>query len=74
MAELYGISYNKLWKLLIDKKIKKMKLLEMASISSSTMAKMVRDEFVSLEVLIRITKALDCSFDDIMDVVTKEAN
>lgn len=74
MPEPYGISYNKLWKLLIDKKVKKMKLLKMASISSSTMAKMARDEFVSLGVLIRIIKVLDCSFDDIMDVVTRETN
>jgi DNA-binding Xre family transcriptional regulator len=73
MTDPYGISYNKLWKLLIDKKIKKMKLLKMANISSSTMAKMARDEFVSLEVLIRIIKVLGCSFDDIMEVVTKDS-
>ena len=49
-----AVQYNRLWKLLIDKKMKKSALTELADVSSSTIAKLNRDEYVSLEVLARI--------------------
>ena len=61
-----AVQYNRLRKLLIDKKMKKSALTELADVSSSTIAKLNRDEYVSLEVLERICRALRC---DIVDVV-----
>ena len=66
-----GVCYNKLFKLLIDKKVKKTELANKANISSSTMAKLSKDEFVSLEVLAKICKVLECNIGDIVDVVEK---
>ena len=51
-----AVQYNRLWKLLIDKKMKKSALTELADVSSSTIAKLNRDEYVSLEVLERICR------------------
>ncbi len=67
-----GVSYRKLFKLLIDRKMKKKDLIEAAEISPSSMAKLGRDETVSLEVLIKICKALKVDFGDIMEVVLVE--
>ena len=67
-----GVSYRKLFKLLIDRKMKKKDLIETAEISPSSMAKLGRDETVSLEVLIKICKALKVDFGDIMEVVLVE--
>ena len=61
------ISYNKLWKLLIDKEMNKKRLMELTGISKSTVDKMYRGENVSLEVIDRICRQLDC---DISDVVS----
>ena len=60
------ISYDKLWKMLIDKKMTKNALRLQAEMSSSTMAKMSKNETVSMVVLLRICKVLDCEFDDII--------
>lgn len=62
------ITYKKLWKLLIDKNMKKKDLCELAGISSSSMAKMGKDENVSMEVLLKICSALKCDTSDIMEV------
>lgn len=62
------ITYKKLWKLLIDKDMKKKDLCELAGISSSSMAKMGKDEHVSMEVLLKICSALNCDISDIMEV------
>lgn len=62
------ISYDKLWKMLIDKKMTKNALRLQAEMSSSTMAKMSKNETVSMDVLIRICKVLDCEFDDIIEI------
>jgi len=67
-----AISYNKLWKLLIDKKLIKKDLLAMADITSTTMAKMGKDLPVSMEVLCRICKALNVNFGDIVDYINDE--
>lgn len=64
-----SISYNKLWKLLIDKGMLKKDLMATTKITASTMAKMGKNEPVSLEVLVRICKVLECNIGDIMDVI-----
>lgn len=64
-----GVSYAKLFKLLIDRKMKKKDLLQMAGISPSSMAKLGKDEIVSLEVLLKICKALSVNIGDIVDAV-----
>ena len=63
------VSYDRLWKLLIDKKIKKMQLKSMAAIGTSTLAKLGRNEPVSMDVLMKICNALSCNIGDIMDVL-----
>lgn len=60
------VSYNGLWKLLIDKNMKKMDLVENVGISSSTLAKMSKGENVSLAVLEKLCEALDCDFGDLI--------
>ena len=62
-------SYKKLWKLLIDKDIKKKTLAEMAHVSVSTLAKMNRGESMNVDVLVRICSVLDCTMNDIMELV-----
>ena len=61
-----AVSYNGLWKLLIDKNMKKVDLMNRIEISSSTMAKMTKEELVSLKVLEKICAELDCDFGDII--------
>ena len=63
-----AVQYNRLWKLLIDKKMKKSALTELADVSSSTIAKLNRDEYVSLEVLERICRALRCDIGDVAEL------
>ena len=65
-----AVSYNGLWKLLIDKNMKKMDLVENENIgiSSSTLAKMSRGETVSMSVLEKICMELDCDFGDIISI------
>ena len=63
-----AVSYKKLWKLLIDKEIKKSKLCEMAEITTNEMTKMGKDEMVKMETLVKICKVLDCKLDDIVDM------
>lgn len=63
------INYNKLWKLLIDKQMKKKDLVQAAGISANTIAKMGKNEIVSLEVLIRICQALNCDIGDIVTII-----
>lgn len=66
------VSYNKFFKMLIDRKMKKKDICEQAGIATSTMAKMARDENVSLYVLVRICRALNCTIDDILDILPAE--
>ena len=63
------VSYKKLWKLLIDRELKKKDIEEMASISHYTMNKLTHDENVTMDVLGRICKALNCEITDIMEFV-----
>lgn len=64
-----GVSYNKLWKVLIDKKMRKYQLREQAHISSNSVAKLGKNEFVSMEVLMKICKTLDCDIGDICEFI-----
>lgn len=68
------MSYNKLWKLLIDKKMKKSDLRKNAKISSSTLAKLTNDENVTTEVLVKICNELNCDVSDIMEFVPDEVS
>jgi DNA-binding Xre family transcriptional regulator len=63
------ISYKKLWKLLIDREISKGDFRKMAGISSATTSKLLHSETVTSEVLLKICTALNCTMDDIMEIV-----
>ena len=64
--------YKKLWKLLIDKKMKRSELKDAAGISFNVLAKMGKNEFVSMESLYKICMALDCGVDEIMEFTNHE--
>lgn len=66
------MSYNRLWKLLIDKGIKKSDLRKLADVSSSSLVKMNKGENITTDVILRICKALDCRVEDIMEAVRIE--
>ena len=67
-----SISYKKLWKLLIDKDMKKKDLVSAAGISTYTVNKLNRGDNVTTDVLARICKALGCNIGDIMDVIDND--
>ena len=67
-----AVSYKKLWKLLIDKDIKKKELSVKAGISPATITKMGKGGHVTTEVLVKICTALDCQVEDIMEIVPEE--
>lgn len=70
-----AISYNRLWKLLIDNHMKKKDLKEKAELSTVTMAKLGKNESVSLDVLVRVCKVLNCEIGDVVEIVEhKEKN
>ena len=62
------LSYNNLWKTLIDKKMKKGTLCQEAEISTSTLSKMKRNEPVSLTIILKICEALNCSINDVVTI------
>ena len=64
-----AISYNKLWKQLIDKNMTKTDLWLKADIGTATLAKLGKNEQVSMDVLLRICNVLNCNISDIMDVL-----
>lgn len=68
-----AISYNKLWKLLVDKKMSKADLRKAAGIAPNTMTRLRRDEEVTLTVLNKICKTLDADIGDIMEFVSEES-
>ncbi|MBO4467748.1 MAG: helix-turn-helix transcriptional regulator [Clostridia bacterium] len=67
-----AISYNRLWKLLIDKGMTKTQLREKANISTVTLAKLGKNETVSMDILLRICKELDCEFDEIVEITKND--
>lgn len=64
-----AVSYNRLFKMLIDRKMMKKELCELADVSPSTMSKMGRDEMVSMEVIAKICLKLNCTVDDILEIL-----
>ena len=67
------VTYNNLFKLLIDKGLNKTEFAREVGISSNTLAKLSKNELVSLEVLVRICRKLDCSLGDIVQIAPSEA-
>ena len=63
------ISYNKLWKMLIDKNMKKSDLKEKAGISSTSLAKLGKGDNITTDVLLRVCEAMDCRIEDILETV-----
>jgi putative transcriptional regulator len=66
------VSYKKLWKILIDKDMKKKDLQAKAGISWASVTKLYKGETVSMDVLIKVCKALDCDIGDIVELIPKE--
>lgn len=63
------VSYNKLWKLLIDKNMNKKNLIALPGISTTSMAKLSKEQNIQTDMLCKICKALDCDFKDIMEYI-----
>jgi putative transcriptional regulator len=72
--ENMAVSYKKLWKLLIDKDLKKKDLQELAQISNYTINKLNRGDNITTEILEKICTALNCDVGDIMEVVVDSEN
>ena len=70
---MLSISYNKLWKLLVDKKMSKADLRKSAEVAPNTMTKLRRDEAVSMSVLLKIAECLDCDISDMCEFVREES-
>ena len=66
------ISYDPLWKKLIDKKMNKLDLANAAGFSTATLAKLGKSEYVALSVLEKICHALDCPIEDVVQILPKE--
>lgn len=67
-----NVSYNKLWKLMIDRKMNKSDLRELVGIGTNTLAKLSKDQQVSMEVLLKICSKLNCDISDICEFVEEE--
>lgn len=64
-----AVSYNNLWKLLIDRKLKRTELIDICGISSNVLAKLGKDEPVSMESLEKICVALNCNIEDVVQFI-----
>jgi DNA-binding Xre family transcriptional regulator len=67
-----AVSYKKLWKLLIDKDMKKKDLRLATGITTTALAKLGKNEHVNTEILAKICKVLECNIEDIMEIVVEE--
>ena len=67
-----AVSYNKLWKKLIDLDMSRTQLRLKAGISTKTLAKLGKNENVNTDVLVKVCQALDCNVDEIMDIIDPE--
>ena len=67
-----GVCYNKLWHMLIDRNMSKTQLIKEAKISTNAMAHLGKNEEVRVEVLVKICSALNCSIEDIMEVIPEQ--
>lgn len=65
------INYDKLWKLMIDKKINKSQLIQEADITSNAMAKLGKNESVQLETLLKICEVLECGIEDVVEFINE---
>lgn len=73
IGEIYmKITYKRLWKLLIDRDIKKKELAKKAGISTTSIAKLGKNENVNTDILIKICKALECDLPDIMELIEED--
>ena len=66
------VSYNKLFKLLIDEELKKTEFASKVGISASTLAKLSRNETVSMDVIVKICRGLGCNVEDILDILPEK--
>ena len=66
------VSYNKLFKLLIDKQIRKGELCKLANVSTTSVGKLAKGENITMDILLRICEALDCKLDDILELLSDE--
>ena len=71
-TEKMAVSYKKLWKLLIDKDMKKKDLRLATGITTTALAKLGKNEHVNTEILAKICKVLECNIEDIMEIVVEE--
>ena len=69
-----AISYNRLWKLLIDKNMTKTQLRKSAGLTTNVIAKMGRNQSVQIEALYKICKVLGCGIDDISEIIPEQIN
>ena len=67
-----AVCYNKLWKILIDRDMSKTELIKAAKISTNAMSKLGKNEDVRVEVLVKICGVLNCSIDDILDIIPEQ--
>lgn len=67
------VSYKKLWKILIDRDMKKKDLQVLASISWASVTKLSKGETVSMDVMMKVCKALECNIGDVMDLIPTES-
>lgn len=68
-SSIVAVQYIKLWKLLLDKKLKRTDLISIAGISTNVLARLGKDEYVSLESLEKICIALECDIGDVVEIV-----
>ncbi len=67
-----AVSYNKLWKILIDKGMNKTELRIKAGISTGALAKLGKNEHINTEILVKICKVLGCGIDDILEIINED--
>ena len=67
-----NVCYNRLFKLLIDKGLKKTEFAKEVGIGQNTLAKLSKNEYVSMEVLVKICKGLDCNIEDIIEIISND--
>ena len=67
-----NVCYNNLFKLLIDKGLKKSEFAKLCNISAPTLSKKKKNEYVSMDILVRICRGLDCTLDDIVEIIKKD--
>ena len=71
-GEIMEVSYNKLWKLMIDRNLNKSELRNLTGIGTNTLAKLSKNQLVSMEVILKICSRLDCDISDICEFVKGE--